>query len=173
MNKKRQRKGTARRVQQSTLLVVGEGPHDKAFIEHMKSLYDSRNNGQKVTVKPGDGGSPESILHTAIKERHISYDRRYVLMDSDLPLSDKARALSEKHKLVVIQSEPVCLEGMLLDALGQKVPGGNQACKARLHPQLAGKPTDKGSYAVLFDKPFLDNTSKEQLCTLRELLSNA
>jgi len=53
---RRQRKGTARRVQQSTLLVVGEGPHDKAFIEHMKSLYDSRDNGQKVTVKPGDGG---------------------------------------------------------------------------------------------------------------------
>jgi len=31
-----------RKVKVSTLLVVGEGPHDKAFINHMKGVFDSR-----------------------------------------------------------------------------------------------------------------------------------
>jgi len=47
-----------RKVKLSSLIVVGEGPHDKAFINHMKDLYDNRTSGQKVKVESADGGSP-------------------------------------------------------------------------------------------------------------------
>ena len=47
-----------RRIQCSSLIVVGEGPHDKAFINHMKSLYDSRNTGQTVKVESAMGRFP-------------------------------------------------------------------------------------------------------------------
>jgi hypothetical protein len=34
-------KRTKRRLAQATLLIIAEGPIDKAFLEHLKDLYDS------------------------------------------------------------------------------------------------------------------------------------
>ena len=161
-----------RRVKLSSLIVVGEGPHDKAFICHLKDLYDNRNTGQKVKVESADGGSPKDILESVLKNRHADYDKKYVLMDSDITLSQQDRDFARKHRIEIIQSTPWCLEGMLLDALGERVPNGNDACKCKLHPMLAGAPTDKNSYKILFPKEEVDASEKEQLVTLRELLSN-
>ena len=108
----------------------------------------------------------------AKKDRHADYDKKYVLMDSDVTLSQQDRDFARKHRIEIIQSTPWCLEGMLLDALGERVPNGNDACKCKLHPMLAGAPTDKNSYKILFSKEVVDGSEKEQLVTLRELLSN-
>jgi hypothetical protein len=161
-----------RKVKLSSLIVVGEGPHDKAFINHLKDLYDHRNSGQKVKVESADGGSPRDILKSALKNKHADYDKKYVLMDSDVAVSQQDRDFARKNKIEIIQSTPWCLEGMLLDALGDRVPNGNEACKRKLHPMLAGAPTEKASYGNLFTKDFVDNSEKEQLVILRELLAN-
>jgi hypothetical protein len=34
----------------------------------MKSLYDHRDSGQKVTINSADGGSPHDVIKTAIKK---------------------------------------------------------------------------------------------------------
>lgn len=52
---------------------------------------------------------------------------------------------------------PVCLEGMLLEVLKFKV---------------VDRATNKESYATLFTKPVLDETDKEAIVSLRELLAN-
>ncbi|MEY8212222.1 MAG: hypothetical protein RPT00_08170 [Gammaproteobacteria bacterium] len=160
------------KVKLSSLIVVGEGPHDKAFINHMKDLYDNRTSGQKVKVESADGGSPRDILKSAVKSKHAEYDKKYVLMDSDVPVSQQDRDYARSRKIIIIQSTPWCLEGMLLDALGRQVPNGNNPCKQKLHPLLSGSATDKRSYAELFPKPFIDDSEKEQLVELRKLLSN-
>lgn len=36
-----------RHIKKTTLIIVAEGVHDKAFLDHMKSLYDHRDSGQK------------------------------------------------------------------------------------------------------------------------------
>lgn len=154
------------------MIVVGEGPHDKAFINHLKDLYDNRNTGQKVKIESADGGSPRDILKSALKNKHADYDKKYVLMDSDIAVTQQDRDFARKHKIEIIQSTPWCLEGMLLDALGERVPDGNEACKRKLHPMLAGTPTDKNSYRSLFPKEVVDESESEQLIILRELLSN-
>lgn len=161
-----------RKVKLSSLIVVGEGPHDKAFINHLKDLYDNRNTGQKVKVESADGGSPRDILKSALKNRHADYDKKYVLMDSDVAVSQQDRDFARKNRIEIIQSTPWCLEGMLLDALGERVPDGNEACKRKFHSMLAGAPTDKNSYKIRFPKEVVDGSEKEQLVTLRELLSN-
>ena len=161
-----------RKVKLSSLIVVGEGPHDKAFINHMKGLYDHRESGQRVKVESADGGSPRDILKSAVKNKHAEYDKKYVLMDSDVPISQQDRDYAEKKRIEIIQSTPVCLEGMLLDALGLSVPNGNNECKQVFHRMLSGPPTEKDSYSQLFTKKMLNATTKKQLVTLKELLSN-
>lgn len=163
-----------RRIQCSSLIVVGEGPHDKAFINHMKHLYDSRSNGQTVKVESATGGSPMSIVKSALKSKHVDYDKKYVLMDSDVEIPKQCLDYAKQKKVTIILSTPVCLEGMLLELLKFKVVDGatNTECKRLLHPKLSGEPTDKESYATLFTKPVLDETDKEAIVSLRELLAN-
>jgi hypothetical protein len=169
MAKKKQR-----RIQCSSLIVVGEGPHDKAFISHMKSLYDTRNTGQTVKVESATGGSPITIVKSALKNKHADYDRKYVLMDSDVEISQKCLSYAKQNKVTIILSTPVCLEGMLLEVLGRRVAEGttNSECKRRLHPELSGEPTCKDSYSTLFTLSVLNETKKVTIVNLRELLSN-
>ncbi len=157
----------------AALIVVGEGPHDEAFINHMKELYDSRESGQKVKVESADGGSPRDIINYVVKKKHIAYDTKIILMDSDISLTDQNRKTAQKNGIIIVQSTPLCLEGMLLDVLGQKIPDSSQACKNKLHPKLSGPPTAKSSYGILFPKAVLDATPKAQIVDLKKYISNS
>lgn len=158
-----------RHVQCTTLLAVGEGAHDAAFLNHMKSLYDTRDSGQKLTIKAADGGSPLSIFKTVhSKYRNIDYDRTIILLDGDIPVDESARHYASKHKMEWVLSTPLCLEGMLLRVLQLPVPPASVECKKRLHPQLDGPPTDAASYSTLFNRDCLDGTDHATLVYLRE-----
>lgn len=162
-------------VQLTTLLVVGEGLAEKAFLNHMKSLYDHRNSGQTITIHAADGGSPGSIIKdTQRKYKHSHYDRSYILLDEDIEITNQDRKTAKRLKIELIISSPLCLEGMLLDVLNQPIPGNANAttCKNLLHPQLSGKYTDRHSYAELLPREILDETTKEQIVKLRQALSN-
>ncbi|WP_250656067.1 hypothetical protein [Alkalimarinus coralli] len=164
------RKG--RKVKLASLIIVGEGPHDKAFLNHMKRLYDG-DTGQTVKVDSADGGSPADIIKTTDRKyKHAAYDRRYILMDSDVTIRQQDRDRARKLKIQLVISEPICLEGMLLEVLGQKAPDNNDSCKAKLHPQLCGPPTNHNSYSECFPKLVLDKTNKEQIVTLRQIIAN-
>lgn len=163
INKKQARK--------TALLVMCEGLHDKAFFLHMKDAYNSRKSG--VKVETADGGSAYDIVNSAIKKtRHIGYDSLNVFMDSDDPEIARARKLAREKKVNLIESTPVCLEGMLLEILGKNAEIDSQRCKAKLHPELSGCPTQKGSYSPKFDKPILDASNKPQIEELKKLLEN-
>lgn len=157
-----------------TLLLVGEGAHDKAFLEHLKSLYDSRDSGQRVKVDAADGGSPRDIIRTVHqKYRNIDFGRRCILMDSDVPVSVSDRELAKKCNLELLLAKPVCLEGLLLSVLGSDAGERSAAqLKGMLHPQLDGRPTDKKSYARLFSRGILDSCQVDIVQRLIALLTN-
>lgn len=164
-----------RKAQLATLLAVGEGPADKAFINHLKDLY-SQNTGQRVTVEAEDGGSPATMIRNVIrKHQHADYDRRVLVLDEDVPIRERDLATARQAKIELIISTPVCLEGMLLCVLKQQVPNGVTAtyCKNQLHPQLSGRETRRESYRELFPKQVIDNTTKEQIVRLRQLMMNS
>ncbi|MDA9557265.1 hypothetical protein N9R79_07165 [Vibrio sp.] len=131
-------KRKAKKVNLTTLLIVGEGIHDKAFINHMKDCYDERQNGQRVKVESSDGGSPRNILMSAHKAKEADYDRRFVLMDADVPITQQDHAYAKKHNITIIISNPICLEGMLLDVLGIKPGTNSDGCKVKIRPYLGG-----------------------------------
>lgn len=163
-----------RHVQKTTLIIVGEGAHDKAFLEHMKGVYDTRESGQKIKIDSADGGSPHDVIKTAIKKTsHTAYDRKYIFMDSDVAIKQQDLSIARRNNIIILLSEPLCLEGMLLDVLQQWIPETAELCKKSLHPQLVGYPTDAKSYRVLFPQLVLDESTKQTIIDLRTLLKNS
>lgn len=164
-----------RKIKLATLLIVGEGIHEKAFLQHMKSIYDGQNN-QTVKIDAASGGSPIEIIDETIRKyNHADYDKKVILLDADIPIRQQDRDKARKNNNIeLIISSPVCLEGMLLEVLGHRVAELSSAadCKKRLHPILSGEPTKPSSYAQSFPKATLDTTTLDQIVRLRNLIAN-
>lgn len=163
-----------KKVKLTTLLIIGEGIHEKAFLQHMKSIYDGENN-QTVKIDAASGGSPIEIIDETIRKyNHADYDKKVILLDADIPIRQQDRDKARKNNIELIISSPVCLEGMLLEILEYKVAEFSSAteCKKRLHPMLSGEPTKSSSYAQSFPKSKLDTTTLDQIVRLRNLIGN-
>lgn len=156
-------------VKKSAFIVFGEGAAEKAFLYHLKNIYNIRENNKKVNINSGDGGSPEQIVRDAVKKsKGIDYDEKYIFMDSDCQVSSSALKIAKKEKFKIIYSEPKCLECLLLKVLDYSIPTiyGCSNCKKILHPLLSGKETDKNSYKKLFTKKILDDTNEQSIIDL-------
>lgn len=154
------------KLQLTTLLVVGEGQDDKAFLEHLKSLFCPRRCGKKVTIERGNGGSPWNIIEHAIrKNMNKSFDQKIILIDEDVPPNDSSIKKAKKNKFSIIIWRPQCLEGALLETLGEKVTEGMKSCRLKklLHPRLNGCHTDKAAYAELFTQEVVEGTTNESI----------
>lgn len=163
-----------RKIKRATLLIVGEGAHEKAFLQHMKAMYDGETN-QAIKIDAASGGSPiEMIDETLRKYNHADYDRKVLLLDGDVVIRQQDWDKAKKYKVELIVSEPVCLEGMLLSILGHNVSefATSADCKKRLHSLLSGEPTRPTSYGKCFTKALLDTSPKNQIIRLIELMSN-
>ncbi|WP_071842492.1 RloB domain-containing protein [Dickeya fangzhongdai] len=162
------KKKNARRSINKTLLLVGEGYAEKAFLSHLKSLF---SNGKfKVSIVTAGGKGPEHVINHAIScKKCDGYDFVIVLLDTDLvwPKTYVQRAM--KAGINLIGSEP-CLEGLLLDILGKKRPESNGGCKEILHPLLNGSCTDRDSYSELFTSEILDNCQNVKIKFIIEAL---
>ena len=164
---------TTRSVNKTTLLVMGEGEHEKAFLSHMKGAYHERHSGIKIKLDYSGGGSPHDIIKDTIKKnRHVDYDQKFILMDSDVPVEQQDIKAAKDSGIAILYSKPLCLEGMLLSILAQNVPSTAQKCKSVLHPQLSDNPALSKSYEPLFAKPVLDKTNHATIVKLRSLLGN-
>lgn len=162
-----------RSVNKTTLLVMGEGEHDKAFLSHMKGIYHQRRSGSKVTLDFSSGGSPHDIIKDMLKKsRHVGYDQKFILMDSDVPVKQQDINAANNSGIRILYSKPLCLEGMLLSILAQSIPETAQKCKSALHPQLSDNPALSKSYEPLLAKPVLDDTNHSTIVEIRSLLNN-
>lgn len=159
-----------RRPVRKTLIIVGEGITEHAFLKHMQHLYDSTQNW-KITVKAGDGGSPYDVIHAASKRSDIHYDEKWILIDSDIELTEKDKKFAQKRKVQIIQSSPLCIEGVLLQVIGEKIPATSKECKKKLHPLLSNKPTLPISYKIRFSKDLLDESKVKTIIELRALFN--
>ncbi|MBE0462298.1 MAG: hypothetical protein ACTIDY_02525 [Halomonadaceae bacterium] len=151
------RKRPQHQASQTTLLVVGEGPDDQAFIKHM---YGQLRASQAIRpkIEKQSGGSPGNIIDNAARKyAHQDFDQRFIVLDSDVAISQQERDKARKQGFRLILWSPTCLEGALLEVLGERVNDHEtaQQLKARLHPQLAAHHTEPGAYAVLFSRPVL------------------
>lgn len=161
-------------VKKTTLLMVGEGVVDKAFIDHMRSLYVKTVANFSVVSDSADGGSPLGMINYLIrKTRHVQYDQKVLLLDSDIAITDEVKKAAKRGEVQLVLSKPICLEGMLLDVLNTtNIPDTAVRCKKQLHPMLNGSPVNKCSYQPLFAKAVLDTTHVKTIQRLIQYLTN-
>lgn len=118
--------------QRKTLLVVGEGATEVAFLNYLKRVYSSGKKGPKVTVKNAHGKGPDHVLDVAMRsQRGVAYDQVVAFLDTDIPWTDTLQKQAEKAYIELIGNTP-CIEGMLLKLLGKRVPALSGDCKKQL-----------------------------------------
>ncbi|MAA72665.1 MAG: hypothetical protein CMI29_06965 [Opitutae bacterium] len=163
--------GKKKRPLKETLIIVGEGQAEVAFINHVKSLYGVGN--PKVKAKSAGGKGPSNVIGDAIGTLNCSgCDRVVSLLDTDIEWPKVKVKEAKKREIILIGSDP-CLEGLLLRILEKRVPPQSIDCKREMHPLLDGRETDKKSYAQLFSRVTLDSVRDkiEELDLLIKIIS--
>lgn len=148
---------------QRTLLIVGEGRHEEAFLNHLKQLYVPRGCGLSVTIKNARGkGALHVVNWTARQIANADYDVVAVLLDTDVDWNAKTEKLARTKKIQVLKSEP-CFEAMLLRLLGKPATGDAHALKRQFAPLVNNDATQRDHYALHFGAPCLQaGKNKEQ-----------
>lgn len=162
-----------RRTASHTVLLVGEGKTEQAFLQHLKFLYISRGCGVSVTIRNAHGKGPDHVVDYAIRQCHnAEYNRVLALLDTDLQLSSAVRRRAESKKIRIIGSTP-CIEGLLLKILGEHVPATSVECKQRCGTVLPERLTLPEDYRQHFPRNFLEGrrTCVPELGELLDCLS--
>lgn len=149
-----------------TLLVVGEGLAEEKFLQHLKALYVERGS-KCVTIKNAKGKGGGHVLDfTARQRRAAAYDQAAALLDTDADWSDAHRALAKRQGIVVFEASP-CLEGLLLDAAGQRVPPTTTACKRAFRHHFGQEAHVESVYPQHLPREVLDAASHRMESLLR------
>ncbi len=145
------------RQARKTLLVVGEGDSEVAFIKHLRQIYCANGAGVSVTVRNAHGKGPENVINTAMAlKRSGGYEQVAALLDTDLVWSPTIRKAAQKSRIVLVGSTP-CLEGLLLAVLGVQVPERSDRCKDELHRRVGTKMLDADDYKLPFTRDVIQN----------------
>jgi len=150
------------RIERKTLLVVGEGDTEIAFLQHLRAMYCANGVGVRVTIRNAQGGGPTSIVNYVIRQlRLASFDYRIAFLDTDIPWSDGLKKVAKQHQIVMIGSAP-CFEGLLLAILNLPVPQLADQCKKVLQQRTKADMTEVRDYALCFSKEVLQSARQSQ-----------
>ncbi|XZG70642.1 hypothetical protein ACTSKR_01940 [Chitinibacteraceae bacterium HSL-7] len=140
----------SKRPAKETVLVLCEGPSDVAFLRYLVQLRRNHPGAAKATIRPAGGKGADNVIHTLLGTARCQsgFDRLVAVCDADIEASPKQiEALKKKNgHLVVIR--PHCLEGLLLELLGQRPGINSKSCKQLLSDKLKD-PLDPDSYGDL------------------------
>lgn len=158
------------RQAKTTVLIVGEGDTEKAFLDHLRTHYVTRGCGVSVTTRNAHGKGPENVVDVAIRHaKGADYSIVAVLMDTDLPWTPALRKLAQTKKICLIGASPCC-DGLLLRILGEPVPEASAHCKTKLVERLGQKPVALDAYRLEFSKALLDDR-RQAVGSLEKLLT--
>lgn len=156
-----------------TLLIVGEGETEVAFLNHVKGIYAPRGCGLKVTIKNAHGKGARHVVEMAARHsRAADYDTVAVLLDTDQDWSDAVAKKARDLKIRVLKSEPF-FEAVLLRLIGESDNGDSKALKTRLAPFVGNNSLVSKNYAMRFDRYCLESrrTSEKMIEELLDLFS--
>lgn len=138
-----------------TLLIVGEGLAEEAFLRHLKALYVERGS-KVVTIKNAKGKGGRHVLSYALGQRKAAdYDQIAALLDTDKDWDDAQRARARREGVEVVEATP-CLEALLLAVARRPVPPSTAECK-REAERLFGRPAhDEQIYPRHLPREVLD-----------------
>jgi hypothetical protein len=158
-----------------TILVVGEGDTECAFIGHLKGLYCPRGCGTSVRVENSFGGSPNDMIRNAIKKKNSgAYDQAFLLMDTDIEWPTESKNTAQENGIDLVGASP-CIEGLLLWIV-ENNPGwcarSTDDCKRRLHQEHLSENNKlvSGKYAALLPRELIEER-RATIAPLNSILS--
>lgn len=155
-----------------TLLLVGEGRHEEAFLNHVKQLYVPRGSGLAVTIKNARGkGAKHVIEWTGRQSANVAYDKVAAMLDTDTDWTPAVAKLARAKRIQVLASEP-CFDAVMLRLLGQPANDDAKSLKRRLAAFLHDDPTDPANYLEHFNADCLEagRADEATIDTLLKLL---
>ncbi len=158
----------ARKSTKTPVLITVEGTTEKAFIDYLIDLF--QRGGCNFDVKNAQGGSPNTIVESAIRNIETGYYiEKYVIIDGDIGFTKKVLNQIKKHKIELIITCPT-FEALFLEILETDFSidkyNTSKKCKKEFEKYLKGlsKTSSKTYYKILPKK--LLNTKK---CCVRNL----
>lgn len=162
------RQGPRRKLRE-TLLVVGEGDAEVAFLRQVKSLYTCGGQGRSVTIRNAAGKGALHVITYAARLRGLAeYTESAAIFDSDTDWNQDTAALARRSRITVLVSEP-CLERSLLAISGQRINGDSAACKRVFEQKFGGPAHQHGLIEANFPLQLL-NSAREEVEVLDRLL---
>lgn len=152
-----------------TLLIVGEGYDEVAFLNHLKQFPGVCGQGVEITIRNARGKGAAGVVDCAIKlQANAAYDSVAVLLDTDTDWNAKVEKLARQKKIQVLPSEP-CLEAMLLRVIG-KPPVAGKDLKKQFDPYVHNDGTHREDYEENFGLAVLQ-AARHREPTIDRLLS--
>lgn len=159
-----------RRQVARTVLLVGEGDSEVAWLQHLKSIYVQRGSGVAVTIKNARGKGAAHVVDVAIRQsRNAAFDTKVVLLDTDTDWTDKTHATARKAKVLVVPADP-CLEAWLLAVHAYPIYGKTSAqLKQEFAARFGAAATDPKVFERHFPHAVLE-VERLRLPALAELI---
>jgi hypothetical protein len=151
---------------QTTVIIIGEGETEGAFLCHLKSLYCFRGSGVQVKVDWTYGGSPRDIIREAMKlTLGAEYSRSILLMDTDLKWPDEDVQIANQKGLEIIGAKP-CIEALMLKILDPTKnweSASTRDCKKHFHDNYLEEDhkLDPSRYEKVLSKDILEMARKK------------
>ncbi|MDA8225982.1 MAG: hypothetical protein M0T86_08690 [Betaproteobacteria bacterium] len=135
---------------QRTVLIVGEGADEVAFLNHVKHLYVPRGCGLSVKIKNAQGKGARHVVNWTARQMDIGvYDKVAALLDTDADWSPAVNKTARERKIQVLTSEP-CFEALMLRVLGENPDSNASALKRQFAPFVNNDATQSRNYANHF-----------------------
>lgn len=158
------------RVARKTLLVVGEGYAEVAFLKHIRNLYTCGGAGCSMAIANARGkGAQHVIAYTIRTARTTAHDQVATLLDSDTDWNEKVEALARTKKISVLLSQP-CLEAPLLHIYGAASEQSTAEHKKDFRGRFGGDAHDERLLEKCFPKEVLDD-ARGRVPVLAQLLT--
>jgi hypothetical protein len=138
------------RIQKRTILIVGEGADEKAFLDYLKGELIGRGAGLSITTKNAKGKGAKGVIDWTIRQAgNAQYDKVAALFDTDQDWSPTVEAKAKRHKIILLKSEP-CFEAMMLRLLGVTPHSNPKHLKSQFSPFVKDEATLKENYSHHF-----------------------
>lgn len=145
------------RTQKQTLLLVGEGYDEEAFLKYLKSQLVGRDAGLEVKIKNAKGKGAKHVIDWTIRQaKQADYDKVAALFDTDTDWTPAVQKQAKAKKIIVLTSDP-CFEAMLLRLIGVTPEIDTKKLKKQFEPYVNGASTVPENYAVNFSPDILKN----------------
>lgn len=153
-----------------TLLLVGEGATEEAFLRYVKGIYAPRGAGLRVTVKNAHGKGAKHVIEWTARQRGIAdFDAVAALLDTDQDWTPIVARTAKSARIQVLKSEPL-FEAMMLRLIGQRDIGDSKTLKAKLAPFVGNDPLRPVNYGMSFSQQCLE-ASRQTEPTIDALLA--